>query len=260
MELSGHRRSEETRGQSRMTTTVAGIVGGLDGEATVSADSDQDFPNIRARLSRRSLDGGLLGPLDAREFALGDVTTPDLPLVADNAAGRGVEVSTFDLDRLEQTNQVTLRGELPVGWQVEVYRNGELIDFQTDGDVGNGRYEFANLATLAGFNEFRLVFYGPQGQKREQVESYFVAPDFVEPGRTDFRIAFNQLNRDLIEFDDVTSRQPDDGENRFVMQVQHGVNETLSTGAGLASLSVDGERHHYGSVNLQGSVLGWYNF
>ncbi len=256
IDISGHRRLEETTGNVRMTTTVAGIVGGLDGEVTAIGDSDQEAPNIRARLSRRSLEGGLLGPLNAREFALGDVATPDLPLVADNAVGRGFEISTFDLDRLAQTNQVTLRGELPVGWQVEVSRNGELIDFQTDTDVGDGRYEFANLATLAGFNEFRLVFYGPQGQKRERVERYFVTPEFIEPGRTDFRAAFNQLNRDLIEVDRTPSNRPDDGENRYVLQLQHGINETLSAGAGLASLSVDGERRHYGTANLQGSVFG----
>ena len=164
-------------------------------------DSDQEAPNFRVRLSRRSIDGGLLGPLDARSFALGDVTTPDLPLIAENAVGRGVEISTFDLDRLEQTNRVTLRGELPVGWEVEVYRNGELIDFQSDQDVGDGRYEFPALPTVAGLNEFRLVFFGPQGQRREQTERYFVTSDLPKPKRTSFRFAYNQLNRDLISVD-----------------------------------------------------------
>jgi hypothetical protein len=256
MEVSGRRQDEGLHRRGRLTTTMAGIVGGLDGEATTIADSDQEVPNFRLRLGRRSLEGGLLGPLDAREFALGDVSTPNMPLVADNAVGRGLEVSTFDLDRLEQTNRVTLRGELPIGWEVEVYRNGELIDFQTDSDVGDGRYEFANLDTVAGFNEFRLVFFGPQGQKRELVENYFVSPNFVEPGRTDFRFAANQRNRDLIDLDDTTSRDPDDGEGRVVLQVEHGLSETLSIGAGAANLSVDGRRRTYGSVNLQGSLLG----
>lgn len=256
IEVSGRHRPEETRGRGRLTTTVAGIVGGLDGEITAVTDSDQTVPNFRVRLGRSALDGGLLGPLDAREYALGDVTTPDLPLVAENTVGRGLEISSYDLDRLEQTNRVTLRGELPIGWEAELYRNGELLDFQTEAEAGNGRYEFANVPTLAGLNEFRLVFYGPQGQTRERVESYFVTPDFAEPGRTNFRLAVNQRNQDLIDFDDDTPRQPDDGKNRFVLQAEHGVNETLSVGAGLASLSVDGDRHHYGSLNLQSSLFG----
>ena len=256
IDLSARRQAEGLRGRGSFTSTVAGVVGTLDGEATMVADSDQDVPNVRLRLGRRSLEGGLLGPLDAREYALGDVSTPDLPLVAENTVGRGIEISSFDLDRLEQTNRVTLRGELPLGWEVELYRNGELIDFQTDSDVGNGRYEFADVDTVAGLNEFRLVFFGPQGQKRELVESYFVTPEFAEPGRTDFRFAANQRNRDLIDFDDSTSQQSDDGEGRFVLQAEHGVSETLSVGAGIASLSVDGDRRHYGSVNVQGSVFG----
>ncbi len=256
IEVSGRHRPEENHARGRLTTTVTGIVGGLDGEMTAVTDSDQDVPNFRVRLGRQSLDGGLLGPLDAREYALGDVTTPDLPLVAENTVGRGFEVSSYDLDRLEQTNQVTLRGELPVGWEVELYRNGELLDFQTDSDVGDGRYEFANVPTLAGYNEFRLAFFGPQGQTRERIESYYVTPDFAEPGRTDFRLAFNQRNRDLIDIDDTTSSQPDDGKNRVVFQLEHGLSETTSLAGGVASLSVDGQRRNYASTTLQSSILG----
>lgn len=256
IEASGRSRAEEHLGQVRMTTTVAGVVGGLDGEATAIMDSGQDAPNFRVRLSRQSLDGGLLGPLDAREFAVGDVTTPDLPLIAENAVGRGIEISTFDLDRLEQTNRVTLRGELPVGWEVEVYRNGELIDFQSDQDVGDGRYEFSGLPTLAGLNEFRLVFFGPQGQKREQVERYFVTPELPKPKRSSFRIAYNQLNRDLISVDPNERRADDDGEHRLILQGEHGLSETFSVSGGLASLSVEGERLNYATAGLQSSLYG----
>ncbi len=256
IEASGRSRAEEHLGQARMTTTVAGVFGGLDGEATAIMDSDQDAPNFRVRLSRQSLDGGLLGPLDAREFALGDVTTPDLPLIAENAVGRGIEISTFDLDRLEQTNRVTLRGELPVGWEVEVYRNGELIDFQSEQDVGDGRYEFSGLPTLAGLNEFRLVFFGPQGQTREQVERYFVTPELSKPRRSSFRFAYNQLNRDLISTDPKERRAQDDGEHRLILQGEHGLSETLSVSGGLASLSVEGDRLNYAIAGLQSSLHG----
>lgn len=256
LEASGRKRDEDHLGQARMTATVAGIIGGLDSEATAVTNSDQDAPNFRVRLGRRALEGGLLGPLDAREFALGDVTTPDLPLIAENAIGRGFEISTFDLDRLEQTNRVTLRGELPVGWEVEVYRNGELIDFQTDQDVGNGRYEFSGLPTLAGLNEFRLVFFGPQGQERERFERYFVTPELSKPKRTSFRIAYNQANRDLISVDPQISTNEDDGEDRLVLHAEHGVSQMLSVSGGLASLSVDGERLSYASAGMQTTLFG----
>ncbi|MCZ4279993.1 hypothetical protein O4H49_04335 [Kiloniella laminariae] len=256
IQISGRNTANERQGQARQTTTVAGIIGGLDSEATTIASTDLENPNMRLRMGRQSLSGGLLGPLDARSFTIGDVSTPDLPLVAQNAVGRGFEISSFDLDRLEQTNRVTLRGELPIGWEVEVYRNGELLDFQTDQDIGNGRYEFVNLPTLSGFNEFRLVFFGPQGQKREEYERYFVSPELAEPDRTSFRLAFNQANRDLISFDDQQNSKTDDGENRFIFQAEHGLGETLSVTAGLALLSVDGERRQYLSTGAQTTLFG----
>ncbi|MEH6632062.1 MAG: hypothetical protein V7776_14645 [Halopseudomonas aestusnigri] len=256
IDASGRNTANVLDGQVRQTTTVVGIVGGLDADATFIANSAEEFPNLRLQLGRRSIDGGLLGPLNAREFSLGDVSTPDLPLVADNTVGRGISLSSYDLNRLEQTNRVTLRGELAVGWEVEVYRNGELIDFQTDSDVGDGRYEFLNIPTVAGLNEFRLVFYGPQGQTREKSERYFVTSELAEPRKGSFRIAVNQANRDLISFTDQVNSREDDGENRLVAQAEYGVSETFSVNGGVASLSLEGERRNYLLVGAQTTLFG----
>ncbi len=256
IDASGRNTANVLDGQVRQTTTVVGIVGGLDADATFIANSAEELPNLRLQLGRRSIDGGLLGPLNAREFSLGDVSTPDLPLVADNTVGRGISLSSYDLNRLEQTNRVTLRGELAVGWEVEVYRNGELIDFQTDNDVGDGRYEFLNIPTVAGLNEFRLVFYGPQGQTREKNERYFVTSELAEPKKGSFRFAVNQANRDLISFTDQVNSREDDGENRLIAQAEYGVNETFSVNGGVASLSLEGERRNYLSVGAQTSLFG----
>ncbi|WP_162938037.1 hypothetical protein [Kiloniella sp. EL199] len=256
IDASGRNTENSIEGQVRQTTTVVGIVGGLDSEATLVANSAEEFPNIRLHMGRQSLDGGLLGPLDAREFSLGDVTTPDLALIADNTVGRGFSVSSFDLNRLEQTNKVTLRGELAVGWEVEIYRNGELIDFQTDTDVGDGRYEFTNVATVSGLNEFRLVFYGPQGQRREKFERYFVTAELAESQKGSFRIAANQTNRDLISFQKQINPREDDGENRIVAQAEYGITDVLSINGGVASLSYDGTRRNYAKVGAQTTFLG----
>ncbi|WP_085904856.1 hypothetical protein [Kiloniella majae] len=256
IDASGRNTENSLEGQVRQTTTVVGIVGGLDSEATLVANSAEEFPNIRLHMGRRSLDGGLLGPLDAREFSLGDVTTPDLALIADNTVGRGFSVSSFDLNRLEQTNRVTLRGELAVGWEVEIYRNGELIDFQTDTEVGDGRYEFTNVATVSGLNEFRLVFYGPQGQRREKFERYFVTAELAEPQKGSFRIAANQANRDLISFQKKINSREDDGENRIIAQAEYGITEVLSINGGVASLSYEGKRRNYAKVGAQTTLFG----
>ncbi|MBL4667533.1 MAG: hypothetical protein JKY04_09155, partial [Sneathiella sp.] len=256
IQAGSRQRADQRGGNIRQTTTVVGIVAGLDMEATAVADSEFEAPNIRLRLGQRSTKRNLLGPLNAQEFSFGDIATPDLPLIADNTVGRGFVVSSYDLNRLEQTNRVTLRGELPVGWEIEVYRNGELIDFQTDQDVGNGRYEFSNLPTLGGLNKFRLVFYGPQGQTREQTEQYFVTSELAKPGKSSYRFAYNRSNLDLISLADEENSQTSTGEDRFIFQAEHGLTETLSLRGGLASILSDEERQYYATAGLQSSLFG----
>lgn len=46
IEVSGRKQKEGLHGRGSFTTTVAGIVAGLDTEATAVADSDQNAPDI----------------------------------------------------------------------------------------------------------------------------------------------------------------------------------------------------------------------
>ncbi len=249
-------RNEEIISQGRFTATTAGVVGNLDSEATIDSRTDGSLPNFRFRAGQTDPMGGLLGPVGAREFALGDIATPSLPLIADNTVGRGAEVSTFELGRLQQTNRVTLRGDLPVGWEVELYRNGELIDFQTEGDNGNARYEFRDVPTVSGLNEFRVVFFGPQGQSREEVTRHYVTPSLIDAGTFGFRLAGNQQERDVIDLQPSTDGEIDDGAFRAVGQAEYGLSDAFSFVAGLATLSLDGARTNYASAGLRSSLFG----
>jgi hypothetical protein len=224
------------------TTTIAGVIGDLDAEATLFTRENSIAPDVRMRFGRQSLDGDLLGPLNAHEYAFGDVATPSLSLISDNIVGRGVMVSSFDLDSLNETNQITLRGNLPLGWEVEIYRNQELIGFQNSQDVGSGRYEFQDIPTVIGLNVFRLVF--------------FVTPEFSKPGQTSFRIAVNQADKDIISFEDPEYSSVDVGKGRFIFQAEHGLTETTSVQGGLASISLYGERHNYFSGGIRTSIAG----
>ena len=249
-------RNEETISQGRFTATAAGVVANMDSEATIDSRTDGSPPNLRFRAGQTDPMGGLFGPVEAREFALGDIATPSLPLIAENTVGRGAELSTFELGRLQQTNRVTLRGELPVGWEVELYRNGELIDFQTEDENGDARYEFRPVPTVTGLNEFRFVFYGPQGQSREEVERHYVTPSLVDAGTFGFRVAGNQQERDVIDLQPSADGEIDDGSFRAVGQAEFGLSDTFSLVGGLATLSLDGARTNYASAGLRSSLFG----
>ncbi|USG59744.1 carboxypeptidase-like regulatory domain-containing protein [Sneathiella marina] len=243
--------------QVNQTATIAGVIGELDAEATMYRQKDNSRPDIRARVGRKSVAGDLLGPLNAHEYALGDIATPSIPLISDNVAGRGVLVSSYGLNELNQTNQITLRGNLAAGWEVELFRNEELLGFQTGQSVGGGRYEFQDVPTLFGLNVFRLVFYGPQGQMREQTEEYFVTTALSKPGETAFRLAVNQAETDLFSFEETGYNESvDAGKERVVFQMEHGLTDIVSVRGSFVSLHLDGERHDYVSTGVRTSLLG----
>jgi hypothetical protein len=146
------------------------------------------FSDARITLGRSDPDGQLLGPLHARQFALGDVYHPGLDLLSAGRSGTGATVSNFPLEQPTQFDRNTFRGELPPGWQLELYRGETLLDFRAS--APDGRYEIADVALLAGFNAFRLVFYGPQGQRREEVRSFNVGASLAPAGRLLYRVTW----------------------------------------------------------------------
>ncbi|MBK8727441.1 MAG: hypothetical protein IPL96_15730 [Holophagaceae bacterium] len=122
--------------------------------------------DFRGTAGRKDPAGGLLGPLRAKEFLLGEVVVPTFNLVSQGQAGTGLMVSNFPLATESQVDRRSFRGFLPPGWQVELYWNDNLLAFQTARP--DGQYEFLDVPSYLGPNDFRLVFYGPQGQRREE--------------------------------------------------------------------------------------------
>jgi len=262
--------------QGQYSSVVTGMVGGLDLDMSLngSVPQQQGYQQfLRATLGQRDPRGGLLGPIDAREFALGDVSSPSLPLVSNSVAGRGAMLSTFPLHRLSDLQRVTLRGELPVGWQVELYRGSDLLDFQTSNS--DGRYEFLNIPTIAGLNAFRLVFYGPEGQRREQEQPIYVAAATVGAGETGYSLLFNQQNTDLFgnhpnsnqvqttaftRFDQLNQllSQPNinDGALRFNAEAEHGISDSLSLNGAVSSLPLGNIETQYFQTGLRAAWLG----
>jgi hypothetical protein len=92
----------------------------------VGSDENGRPSSARFVFERRSLEGRLLGPLRARSITVGDVYTPTLALGPRGVGGRGFAVSTVPLDQTNVFNRVDLRGELPLGYDVELYVNDTL--------------------------------------------------------------------------------------------------------------------------------------
>ncbi len=143
-------------------------------DARLTSDHRGVPDRLRVRAFRSDPDGGLLGPLKATHFEIGDISTPGTSISAQSTPGRGLYLTNRPLSRPDSFDRTSFRGELPDGWDAELYRNGLLIGFMQS--RGDGRYEFLDVPLLYGQNRMEIVLYGPQGQERRDVRMIPVGP------------------------------------------------------------------------------------
>ena len=210
--------------------------------ARLTQSTGGEGAELHARAARRDFDGGLLGPLHAREVAGGEIVFPGLDLVSRPVTGDGVLVSNFPLSQPTQFDQHTFQGSLPPGWEVELYRNGAIIAYQ-QADA-RGTYAFENVSLLYGRNVFQRVFYGPHGQRRTENDVFEVGRDLTPPGESWYRIAASGAGGET---------------ERSLAEWNRGLTNRVSTEVNLASIRLRGTTHRYGVAGLSlltGRVLG----
>ncbi len=237
-----------------MTMLASGIVAGQDAVISINDNSQDDSgPDIRASIGLKDPDNNLFG-IGGSEYRLGDVATNAIPLISTGTAGRGAYFSTMPYNSgASQSGTTQLRGELPVGYQVDVMRNGQLLGFLEEPDA-NGEYVF-DLDVFPGLNVFELVFYGPQGQKDVKEERIYVAANPVEKGSIGFRGSLIQDNTNLFTNRKI-SNDDDQGAYRFTAEAEYGLTDISSFYLALADISFEGERERYGIARYSRSIKG----
>jgi hypothetical protein len=115
----------------------------------------------------------------------------------------GISLGNAPFLRSSRFGETVLRGRLDPGWEVEVYRNGRLIDWQRVDD--RGTWEFS-VPLDYGQNPVEIRAYGPNGEVRITERAMRVDFDRIpggtfeyglSAGRTDFRDADFTGNADL---------------------------------------------------------------
>ena len=190
----------------RAAIRAAGEVARLSYDATVTSSDRGLFPDVRFKAYRSDPDGGLLGPLDATHFALGDVAGPTNRLIA-GGSGRGAEVTNRPLFNPASFDRTRFDGDLPAGWDAELYRNGQLVAFAKSNSAQ--RYAFEDVELGYGDNRFEIVTFGPQGQQRSRIETINVGQEHVPPGKTYYYAGLNQPGSDLLGFVGERADRPD---------------------------------------------------
>lgn len=231
---------------ARYEVFAAGEVAWMSAESRIASNSRGKPSEWRSLFYRNDPDAQLLGPLKATSLSLGDVNSAGTPLVSLNKLGRGIAVSNRPLNQSTRFNAITLRGDLPQGWEVELYRNGELL--AVSGREGAGRYLFADIPLLYGSNYFEVVRYGPQGQIRRERIVHEVRGNAVPPGKLRWWASTHQDDRDLIT---LTRRPNIGGRWRYGGGVEYGLDLRTSLAANIQSLVLDDVRRTYMQSELR---------
>lgn len=235
---------------------ASGEAGPVAYDARLSSDRRGRPSSLRVRAYRTDPDAGLLGPLRATHVAVGDVQGLSTPLVTQSGVGRGLLVTNRPVDRPLNFDRTDFRGELPRGWDAELYRNGQLVAFAND--RADGRYAFLDVPLQYGQNRFEIVLYGPQGQVRREVRSVPVGLDSIPPKKTWYWAGVDEEGRDLINL----YRAPTFGRRgwRGSLGLEHGIDPRTSLALGVHTLLIDGAgRRNFAEVALRralGPALG----
>ncbi len=238
------------RFDARYEIYASGEIAAASFDARLSSDERGVPERLRLRGYKTDPDGGLLGPLNATHFAVGDVSTNATPLGAQTTVGRGGFVTNRPLNRTSSFDRTTFRGELPDGWDAELFRNDQLIGYAQS--RGDGRYEFLDVALLYGQNRFEVVLYGPQGQIRRDVKMIPVGLDSIPPREIYYWAAVQDAGRDLINLDGV---EPSDYLGlRGGFGLERGIDARTSVAGSWFTSMLRGRRQNYLEASVRRAI------
>ena len=206
--------------------------------------------NVRVNYKRESPEPELLGPLKARRYELGDVTTTRIPLGGVVTQELGGRVTNTDALRTFTSPSTAISGTAFSGWDVELYRNEQLIGFVEVGD--DGFYSFDNVDLFLATNNFKLIFYGPQGEVREETVSVPVNARNLSRGAGVYDVSVSLDQKNTYTNSSSTISDPDEGTVNVAALYEYPVLPGTTISAGIRSSEEDERRNTV--VNIGGST------
>jgi hypothetical protein len=246
-----YRATDGMRVDRQSSVFAAGEIAQLSYDAQITTTQKGKPSLLRFRAYRSDPDAGLLGRLHATHFGMGDVEGFDSGLTGSVAAGRGAVVTNRPLAARAAFDRTRFEGDLPSGWEAEIYRNGELLAFAKANSTQ--RYVFEDVQLLYGENQIQIILYGPQGQIRTRDEVVNIGQDNVPAGKTWYWAGFNQPGRDIVELE-----KPPDGsaqpKGQAAVSLEHGIDDRTSVGVLARAMLIGDERLTFIEGNVRRSI------
>ncbi len=250
----GHRmeRRENQDFESRQTGSLyaQGEFLKHNGYLFMSGNDRDSLSNVRGELFKKSENPDLLGPLNARQYSIGDIRETRIPLINESQQNFGVRLTNSSLDNTDFAT-TDIEGTAFPSWDVQLYRNGILIDVQTVGS--DGRYDFEEIQLFAGDNDFELFFLGPQGEIRLKTVSAPVSSALLQSQDGTYEMSFT------LEDTQTYRNNFQDDEDTYTPSFSGRYNKLIGNNhlgyLGFRSVQILGERKFFASVGAT-STLG----
>ena len=225
------------RSRRRVDVQTAGDFLGHSMKTFSNHTPENGIENFTFNMSRESDTPDLLGPLHARRYEFGDISPVNLPLAGGGEQELGARITNNPRGDIAGSARRTFEGVVAPDWDVELYAGDQLIDFQTVD--ATGRYRFVDVDLYSGDNDFRLIFYGPQGEVREELVTIPVDLDEIGKDGSLYDVSLSFANTQTYQF---TPEEDEDANTpHLVMSYERGITNGLSVDAGIRAYQSEGE-------------------
>ncbi len=214
-------------------------------------ENDKGLRRVQATYKQESKNPDLLGTLNSRRYEIGDVTTARLPL--GNNAEQDFGLRITNKDPLSNLTSPTSRisGTTFPDWDVELFRGNQFLGLQTVDE--NGFFSFDNVNLFSQDNNFRLIFYGPQGEIREELVSVPVDTSRISDssGIYDFSVTLEDEQTYLA---DNSARNEDSGSLNINALYERPIGSETAASFGFYSDQANETRNYVGQIGLSTSI------
>jgi hypothetical protein len=243
-------RSSTTR---RLALESHADLAGLSTNLFISHLGSEDHSQTVARLKagRWNPAGGLLGPLAATKYELGDLFISRVPLISTSKQGLGVMVSNQSLTRSREFDTTEIQGDAPPGWEAELYINGSLYDFQTIGE--SGQFFFTDVPLAFGNNIFRTVLYGPRGETREIVKNANISHEMSDVGELKYKAIVVKEGNGLLSTPPARDYLLENAWNQQ-LELSFALSPKHALVANFSRLKVEGSQEFFSSLTSHNSL------
>ena len=213
---------------------LAGDLAYMGMQAYVASDDDGSPDSARIVFERRGFAADGSGAMSGPAVAAGDVFTPSLSLGMASRSGRGFSYTNQPRARANVFDSIDLRGEMPTGFEAELYVN-EVLRASQPAPI-QGRYEFLGVPLVFGLNVVRIAFYGPRGERYEDVRQINVGGGQLAVGQTELSLGLVDQGTAMFDLSTPTVDpgllEPGYGDLSYSAMVSHGITDRLTARVG----------------------------